>query len=76
MINRGKRVNTPNEVKPVENLIKNSFIELRFPVKLLESVESFMLARNEAGIFGELDSRKDSHPLKLERRPSISEKLS
>ena len=44
MINRGKRVNTPNEVKPVENLIKNSFIELRFPVKLLESVESFMLA--------------------------------
>ena len=44
MINRGKRVNTPNEVKPVENLIKNSFIEIRFPVKLLEWVESFMLA--------------------------------
>ena len=78
VINRGQRSNTPNEVKLVENINKYplSFIEIRFPVKLLESIESFMFVRNKARISGEFDSRKDSHPTILERRPRILVKLS
>ena len=46
VINRRKRSNTPNEVNPLENINENpkSFLEMRFPVKLLKSIESFIFA--------------------------------
>ena len=43
--------------------------------KILESIELSTFVSNKAEILGQFDSRKDTHPTKLEEGPPIPPKL-
>ena len=60
----------------ISNRIFLDLTKITLTEKFQESIESSKFVSNTAIMSGEFDSRKDSYPTKLERRPQIFVKLS